>query len=153
MPAFIPLLLPLLLLIFLSWRGGPLLLLAPVMAALAAALASLPLLASLTQIFMPALGGFVISFFPLFLLGAVFGEVMKATGAATTLAHAIADALGTRHAIAAVVLACAILTYGGISLFVVAFAVFPLAAALFTQARLSAHLIPRPSRLGHSPSP
>jgi H+/gluconate symporter-like permease len=53
-------------------------------------------------------------------------------------------ALGTRHAILAVVIACALLTYGGISLFVVASVVVPVAAALFRRAEIPHRLIPAP---------
>jgi H+/gluconate symporter-like permease len=107
-----------------------------------------PLLASYTQVFMPALGGFVIAFFPLFLLGAVFGKLMEASGAARVIAHAIVAWLGAQRAILAIVLACAVLTYGGVSLFVVAFAVYPIAAALFRQADLPKRLIPGTIALG-----
>jgi TRAP-type C4-dicarboxylate transport system permease large subunit len=73
----------------------------------------------------------VVQFFPLFLLGALFGKVMEASGAAERLAQAIAATVGPANAMLAVVLACAVLTYGGVSLFVVAFAAWPLARALF----------------------
>jgi H+/gluconate symporter-like permease len=136
------------LLIYLSWRGLPVLLLAPAMALVAVLFSQAPLLASYTQVFMPAMGGFLIQFFPLFLLGAVFGKLMEATGSAEALAEWIVDRLGQANTIPAVVLACAALTYGGVSLFVVAFAVQPLAAALFERARLPPELIPAAIALG-----
>ncbi|TNF61315.1 MAG: GntP family permease [Rhodobacteraceae bacterium] len=142
------LLLPLGLLIWTVYRGWPVLLAAPVMALFAAGLAFDPLLATLTQRFMPAAGGFVTAFLPLFLLGAVFGKVMEASGAAMTLARAIVARLGAGRAIPAVVLSCAALTYGGVSLFVVAFAVYPLALALFRAADLPGRLIPAAIALG-----
>ena len=142
------LLLPLGLLIWAVYRGWPVLLAAPVMALFAAGLAFDPLLATLTQRFMPAAGGFVTAFLPLFLLGAVFGKVMEASGAAMALARAIVARLGARQAIPAVVLSCAALTYGGVSLFVVAFAVYPLAVALFRAADLPHRLIPAAIALG-----
>lgn len=62
------------LLIFLAYRGVSVLILGPTMALVAIWLSGgLPFLASFTQIFMPALGDFIILFFPLFLLGAIFG--------------------------------------------------------------------------------
>lgn len=136
------------LLILGAWRGASVLVLAPVLALLAALASGAPVLAGYTQIFMQAAGGFVIAFFPLFLLGALFGKVMEASGAASRLASAIASALGPRKAILAVVLACAVLTYGGVSLFVVAFAAWPLARALFAQTSLPARLIPATIALG-----
>lgn len=131
-----------------AWAGVSVLVLTPVLAALAAALSGLPVLAGYTQVFMPAAGGFVVAFFPLFLLGAIFGRVMETSGAAARLASAIAGALGSSNAILAVVLACAVLTYGGVSLFVVAFAAWPLARALFAETALPARLIPATIALG-----
>jgi len=141
--------LALVLLMALAYRGVSVLLLAPLMALLAALFSpGAPLMASYTQVFMPALGGFVIAFFPLFLLGAVFGKLMETSGAARVIAHAIVAWLGAQRAILAIVLACAVLTYGGVSLFVVAFAVYPIATALFRQADLPKRLIPGTIALG-----
>lgn len=131
-----------------AWRGVSVLILAPLLAMLAAMASGAPVLAGYTQVFMQAAGGFAIAFFPLFLLGALFGRVMEASGAAVRLATAIATALGPQNAIPAVVLACAVLTYGGVSLFVVAFAAWPLARALFAQTGLPARLIPASIALG-----
>ena len=136
-------------LMFLAYRGLSLLLLAPGMAILAVLLAEGgPVLASYTQVFMQATGGFVIQYFPLFLLGAVFGKLMEASGSARVLADGIIRGLGARRAILAVVLSCAVMTYGGVSLFVVAFAVWPIAAALFREADLPKALIPATIALG-----
>jgi H+/gluconate symporter-like permease len=107
-----------------------------------------PVLASYTQVFMQATGGFVIQFFPLFLLGAVFGKLMEASGSARVLADGIIRGLGPRRAILAVILSCAAMTYGGVSLFVVAFAVWPIASALFREADLPRVLIPATIALG-----
>ncbi len=136
-------------LIALAYRGVSLLLLTPALATLAVLLAEGgPLLASYTQIFMTATGGFIIQFFPLFLLGAVFGKLMEASGSAQVLADGIIRGLGARQAILAVILSCAAMTYGGVSLFVVAFAVWPIAAALFRDAELPKVLIPATIALG-----
>jgi H+/gluconate symporter-like permease len=141
--------LALILLMFLAYRGISVLLLAPAMAALAVLLTpEAPVLASYTQVFMKAMGGFITAFFPLFLLGSVFGKAMEASGAAVVIAKGILRALGARRAMMAVVLACAVLTYGGVSLFVVAFAVYPVAVALFRQADIPHRLIPAAIALG-----
>jgi H+/gluconate symporter-like permease len=135
-------------LIFLAYRGISVLVLAPLCAALASLMAGVPVLAGYTQIFMPALGGFAVSYFPLFLLGAVFGRLMDASGSARAIARGTVRALGAGRAIPAIVLACAILTYGGVSLFVVAFAVYPIAEALFREAEVPKRLIPGTIALG-----
>lgn len=136
-------------LMVLAYRGLSLLLLAPAMAMLAVLLAEGgPLLASYTQVFMQATGGFIIQYFPLFLLGAVFGKLMEASGSARVLADGIIRGLGPNRAILAVILSCAAMTYGGVSLFVVAFAVWPIASALFREADLPKVLIPATIALG-----
>jgi H+/gluconate symporter-like permease len=136
------------LLILLAYRGFSVLLIAPLMAMLAVVMSGVPVLASYTQVFMPSLGGFIVQYFPLFLLGALFGKLMEASGSANALAAAIVARFGEAHAIAAVVLTCAVLTYGGVSLFVVAFAVQPIAAAMFDRARLPPRLVPASIALG-----
>jgi len=137
------------LLMYLAFRGISLLILAPALAlAAVAATGELPILGTYTQIFMTATGGFVTSFFPLFLLGAIFGKLIEDSGSSEVLANTIIARLGEAKAILAVVLACAVMTYGGVSLFVVAFAVFPIADALFRQAGLPRRLIPGTIALG-----
>ncbi|HMO07326.1 MAG TPA: GntP family permease [Paracoccaceae bacterium] len=131
-----------------AWRGVTVLVLAPGLATGLALASGLPMLAAYTQVFMAAAGGFVTAFLPLFLLGAVFGRVMDDSGSAARLAAAIATGVGERRAVLAVVLACAVLTYGGVSLFVVAFVAWPLARALFARAGTPARLIPATIALG-----
>ncbi len=140
--------LALVLLMALAYRGYSVLLLAPLCALVAVLSSGDVPLASYAQVFMPALGGFVVAFFPLFLLGAVFGRLMEASGAALAIARGLADRLGAGQAVLAVVAACAVLTYGGVSLFVVAFAVHPIAVALFMRAGHSRRLIPATIALG-----
>lgn len=141
--------LSLLLLMTLAYRGASVIVLAPVFAMFAVAFSGeLPFLATYTQIFMPALGKFIAKFFPLFLLGAVFGKLMEDSGCAESIARRISSALGSRHAILAVVLYVAVLTYGGVSLFVVAFAIFPLASSVFRTANIPRRLIPGTIALG-----
>lgn len=141
-------LLALSLLIWLSYKGGSVLLLAPALALLAAVISGAPSLAAYTQIFMRALADFVMLFFPVFLLGAVFGKLMDASGNAASIAKAAIAVFGPKNAMFAVIAACAVLTYGGVSLFVVAFAVYPIAASLFQLADIPKRLIPGAIALG-----
>jgi H+/gluconate symporter-like permease len=94
------------------------------------------------------MAGYIKIYFPFFLLGAVFGKVMEQSGAAESIAQAITQKLGTRHSILAIVLSCAVLTYGGVSLFVVAFAVYPFGASLFRSADIPKRLLPPTIALG-----
>ena len=149
MTGILGVLIALALLIYLAYRGVSVLILGPVMALVAVLFApGTPILASYTQVFMPAAGTFVVTFFPLFLLGAIFGKLMEDSGSARAMAQGIVARLGRERSLLAVVLSCAVLTYGGVSLFVVAFAVFPIAAALFREAMIPKRLIPATIALG-----
>jgi len=136
-------------LIYFAFRGASLLFLAPIMSVLAVTLGGgVPPLAGYTQIFMGNMGAFIAAYFPLFLLGAIFGRLMEDSRSAATISIYITRKLGPQRAILSLVLCCAVLTYGGVSLFVVAFAVFPIAAALFRAGDIPKRLIPATLALG-----
>jgi H+/gluconate symporter-like permease len=137
------------LLMWLAYRGVTVLLLAPLLALLAVLFdGDVRLLAVYTQVFMTALGGFLVKYFPLFLLGAIFGRLMSDSGSAEAVARAIVLRLGAHRALLAVVLSCAVLTYGGVSVFVVVFAVYPIGAVLLRQAGAPKRLMPGAIVLG-----
>lgn len=138
------------LLMYFAYRGVTVLLLAPIMGAVAVLLSGdgALLLPIYTSTFMTALSGYVLQFLPIFLLGSLFGQLMADSGAANTLARWIVRTVGERRAIVSVVLACALLTYGGVSLFVVAFALYPVAVSLFKAAEVPKRLIPGTIALG-----
>ena len=138
----------LLLLIWLAYRGGSVLLLAPVAALVAAAISREPLLANWTQTFMGSASHFVAQFFPIFLLGAVFGKLMEDSGSVSAIATFLTHRLGPSRATLAVVLAGAFVTYGGVSLFVAFFVLAPMAQALFRAAAIPRRLMPAALALG-----
>jgi H+/gluconate symporter-like permease len=137
-------------LIGLSFRGWSVLLLAPAAAAVAALFAGEPLLAHWTQTFMGSAAGFLAQFFPLFLLGALFGKLMEDSGSVAAIARFMTEKLGAKRAILAVVLAGALVTYGGVSLFVAFFVIGPMAQALFRAADIPGRLMPAAIMLGTS---
>ncbi len=136
------------LLIWLAYRGWSILLLAPAAAILAAALAGEPLLAHWTQTFMASAAQFVMQFFPIFLLGALFGKLMEDSGSVTAIAKTMTERLGPQRSVLAVVLAGAIVTYGGVSLFVAFFVIAPMAHQLFRAAAIPRRLMPAAIALG-----
>ncbi|MBO0733378.1 MAG: GntP family permease [Methylocapsa sp.] len=140
----------LILLIFLAYRGWSVLLLSPAAALLAAGLAGEPLLAHWTQTFMGSAARFIMQFFPIFLLGALFGKLMEDSGSVTAIANFMTVRLGPRRAVLAVVLAGALVTYGGVSLFVAFFVLAPMAHALFRSAGIPKRLMPAAISLGTS---
>src|SRR5580698_1406663 len=136
------------LLIWLAYRGWSILLLAPAAAILAAGLAGEPLLAHWTQTFMASAAQFVMQFFPIFLLGALFGKLMEDSGSVASIAKTMTERLGSQRALLAVVLAGAIVTYGGVSLFVAFFVLAPMAHQLFRTAAIPRRLMPAAIALG-----
>ena len=138
------------LLIWLAYRGWSILLLAPAAAILAALLAGEPALAHWTQTFMRSAAQFIMQFFPIFLLGALFGKLMEDSGSVATIAGFMTQKLGARRAVLAVVLAGALVTYGGVSLFVAFFVIAPMAEALFRAADIPRRLMPAAIMLGAS---
>ncbi|MCC6506514.1 MAG: GntP family permease [Aquimonas sp.] len=136
------------LLVWLAYRGWSVLGLAPVAALIAAAFAGEPLLANWTQTFMMSAADFIASFFPLFLLGALFGKLMDDSGSVTAIANFITHKLGPNRSVLAVVLAGALVTYGGVSLFVAVFVLAPMGQALFRAANIPNRLLPAAVMLG-----
>jgi H+/gluconate symporter-like permease len=137
-------------LVWLAFRGWSVLLLAPVAALVAALFGGEPLLANWTQIFMTSAAQFLAQFFPIFLLGAVFGKLMEDSGSVTAVADFMIGKLGQRRAVLAVVLAGAFVTYGGVSLFVAFFVLAPMAQRLFRAAAIPRRLMPAAIVLGTS---
>lgn len=144
------------LLIVLTVRGMNILIAAPLCAglvALTSGLAWLPPLAEagapdFATSYMKGFTAFFADWFLMFLLGAIFGEVMSRTGAADSVAHWIVSTFGIKQAVLAVVAACAVLTYGGVSVFIVAFSVYPMALGLFRAADLPRRFIPATMAFG-----
>jgi H+/gluconate symporter-like permease len=93
---------------------------------------------------------FVAQFFPIFLLGAVFGKLMEDSGSVSAIAGFLSEKLGPRRAVLAVVFAGAFVTYGGVSLFVAFFVLAPMAHALFRTAAIPHRLMPAALALGTS---
>jgi H+/gluconate symporter-like permease len=146
--AVLGILLSLGLLMFMAYRGFSVIFFAPIFAILAAIFSGMAIMPTFTEIFLPNLANYVKVYFPFFLLGAVFGKVMEESGAAKAIAKAIVQKLGKKQAMLSVVLSAAILTYGGVSLFVVAFAVYPFAASIFKEAGIPKRLVPATIALG-----
>lgn len=119
------------LLMFLAYRGYSIIWVAPLTAGVVALMGGLPLLEAYRETYMGGFVSFTKSWFPVFMLGAIFGHLMEYTGSARSIAEWLTKMLGAKRAILGVIVGCAVLTYGGISLFVVVFAMYPLAVALF----------------------
>lgn len=136
-------------LMLVAYRGFSVILFAPVAAMLAVAFTNPNLVpVFFSGIFMEKLAGFVKLYFPVFLLGAIFGKLIEISGFARSIAYFIVRLIGEKRAMLTIVLICALLTYGGVSLFVVAFAIYPFAVELFRLADIPKRLIPATIALG-----
>lgn len=136
-------------LMFVAYRGYSVILFAPV-AALAAVLLTQPkaVLPVYSGLFMESMVVFVKNYFPAFMLGAIFGKVIELSGFAKSIVSAVIKVVGHSSAIFSIVVVCALLTYGGVSLFVVVFAVYPFAAEMFRESNIPKRLIPGTIALG-----
>jgi H+/gluconate symporter-like permease len=147
--SFVIVLLALGLLMFVAYRGFSVILFAPICAMLAVLLTDPALVPPMfSGVFMDRMVGFVKSYLPVFLLGAVFGKVIELSGFARSIVSAVIRLVGRERSMLSIVLVCALLTYGGVSLFVVVFAVYPFAAEMFRQGGIPKRLIPATIALG-----
>lgn len=141
------------LLIFLAYKGWSVILIAPVLALLAASFAlldggSVHLMATYTEGFMVNAANYVKNYYPVFLLGAVFGKVMDDTGAAKAIAMFISQKIGHGKEVWAIAIAGGIITYGGVSMFVAAFALYPIGAAMFRASDIPKRFLPASIAIG-----
>jgi H+/gluconate symporter-like permease len=132
-----------------AYRGYSVILCAPI-AAMAAVLLTQPIAIApvFSGLFMERMVSFAKLYLPVFLLGAVFGKLIELSGFSHAIVRAVLKLIGAKRAILAIVLVCALLTYGGVSLFVVVFAVYPFAAEMFRQSDIPKRLMPGVIALG-----
>jgi H+/gluconate symporter-like permease len=131
-----------LLLGFMCMKGWSIYISAPLAALIIAATSGMNLLGAITNDFLPGTGDYLAQWFGLFMLGALFGKIMEASGAASSIARGVTSLIGANNACIAVIIATSLMTYGGISLFVVVFVMYPFAVGLFKEADLPKRLIP-----------
>ena len=140
--SLIGIVLGLLLLIYLAYKGHSIIWVAPVCALLVAVMGGLNLLQAYLGDYVKGVADYIFSWFPVFFLGAVYGKIMDMTGSARSLANKLVRLIGPRFALLAVVLPCLLMTYGGISLFVVVFVIYPMGYAIYREADLPRTLLP-----------
>ncbi|RRB15353.1 GntP family permease [Larkinella knui] len=141
--------LPLAFLILVAYKGFNVILFAPIAALLAVLLVDPALvLPFFSGVFLDKMAGFIKLYFPVFLLGAVLGKLIEMAGYAKSISTAVINVIGKNRAMLAVVLVGAILSYGGVSLFVVVFAIYPFAAELFKASAIPKRLVPATIGLG-----
>ena len=152
MISIIGLILSLSLIIFLAYKGYSTIITAPIVALLTVLLiggdSNKQLMVHYTEVYMGGFANFVKNYFPIFLTGAIFAKLMEEALYAKSIANFITKNLGKNKTILAVVLAGALLTYGGVSLFTVAFVLYPIANVLFKESNIPKRLIPGTIALG-----
>src|SRR6478735_8919581 len=147
--SFLIVLAALVFLMFVAYRGYSVIMFAPVAALLAVLLTDpAQVLPMFSGVFLDKMVGFIKLYFPVFMLGAIFGKVIELSGFSKSIVSSVIKFVGQKRAMLSIVLVCAILTYGGVSLFVVVFAVYPFAAEMFRQSDIPKRLIPCTIALG-----
>lgn len=147
----ISIIISLFLIMFLAYKGYSTIITAPIIALITLLLTygfKGHFMFTYTEIYMDGFSSFVRNYFPLFLTGAIFAKLMEEVGYGESIAKFITSKLGAKHTILSIVLSGALLTYGGVSLFVVAFILYPIANILFKQADIPKRLIPGTIALG-----
>jgi len=129
-------------LIFLAYKGHSIIWVAPVCAAIVAVMGGLNILDAYLGDYISGTAAYIVSWFPAFFLGAIYGKIMDMTGSARSLANKLVSLIGPKFAVAAVVLPCLLMTFGGISLFVVVFVIYPMGYAIYREADLPRTLLP-----------
>lgn len=141
--------LSLILLMIAAYRGMSVIIMAPLLAMLAVLLtdpAAVP--AAFSGLFMEKAASFLKLYFPVFLLGALFGKLVEISGFSRAIVTAVIGFIGASRAIPAIMIVTALLTYGGVSVFVAVFAVYPFAAEMFRRADIPKRLVPATIGLG-----
>ena len=127
---------------YMCMKGWSVYISAPLCAIIIALTSGMGPLSAITESFLPGTGNYLAQWFGLFMLGALFGKIMETSGAAASIAHSVTKLIGAGNACIAVILATSLMTYGGISLFVVVFVMYPFAVSLFQDADLPKRLLP-----------
>ena len=118
------------------------LILAPLVTIFVIVCSGLPILDSLKTLFMPAASDYVTTYFLTFFVGALFGAVYQHTGAAESISKTLAGLCKGKFVAPIIMTITGILTYGGVSGFVVFFVIYPIALNMFKEANLTRRLIP-----------
>ena len=129
-------------LMYFAYRGWSIILIAPIFAGVAALASIFGVLPTYSELYMTRMAEYTKSYYPIFLFGAVFARLMEKGGLASSVAAKIVDVLGEKRAVLAVLLGCGALTYGGLSVFVVAFVMYPFGAVVFRKADIPKRLLP-----------
>lgn len=136
------LLLALLLFGLLAFKQINALILAPLVTIFVIVCSGMPILDSLKTLFMPAASNYVTSYFLVFFVGALFGAVYQHTGAAESISKTLAGLCKGKFVAPIIMTITGILTFGGVSGFVVFFVIYPIALNMFKEANLTRRLIP-----------
>ncbi|MBY0221809.1 GntP family permease [Sporosarcina aquimarina] len=137
----------LILLIVLALRGYSIIIIAPVVSLFVMVTNGFSILDAFQDTYMTGFIGYVQKYFLIFLFASMFGKLMDDSGAARRIAHLLLKVVGKDskfNVLVAIMAICAFLTYGGVSLFVVIFAVLPIAKPLFKELDIPWHLFMAP---------
>ena len=95
--------------------------------------------------------GYINTYMNVFLLlaaSSLYANFMEKSGSATAIGYKFIDWFGKKRIMLVTTLIVALLTYGGISLFVIIFVIVPIIYLLFKEANLPRHLVVAPALAG-----
>jgi len=145
---YLALVVSIILFVILTYKRLSPLLVAPIVTVVLALLGGINPTETLLQGYMGLAGNYVKNFFFVFMTGALFAQIMGKTGAAESIARGIVKIVGKKWVVAAVVFSTAVLTYGGISLFIIFFVMYPMALSMHKEGNITKLLIPGEIALG-----
>ena len=105
----------------------------PLAALLVTVMSGLPVLDSVTGVYVAGVGSFFVSYFMIFLLGNILGSLYQISGAAAKIGETVVRWFGAKNCMVACLISAALLSYGGINSFVIIFAIYPIALKLFEE--------------------
>ena len=100
----------------------------------------MPVWTTFAEQFAPGYAGAFTSYLLLFVASALYAKFMDISGLATSIGYKMVDWFGTKHVVLVGILIVGVLTYSGVSLFVVIFAVAPILFMMFQEANIPRHL-------------
>lgn len=117
-------------------------LIASVFVLVTAGIGIIPGLTGAEASYMVSFANYVRNYYLMFIFGAMFGKLCEISGATESIARTVVNKVGPNYVCIGIVIAGAILAFGGVNLFVALFALYPLGMSLFREADIPRRFFP-----------
>lgn len=132
----------LILLTILALKGVPIIVASLVAGVFVLITAGMGIVDGISTSYMTGFSTYVKNYYIIFIFGAIFGKICEISGATDSIAKTVVNKFGEKYVVLGIIIAAAILGFGGVSLFVALFALYPLAMSLFRRADIPRRLFP-----------